>query len=131
MGKSSAKGATLQYKDTTWKTIVNLGDFDFKPFEQSFADVTSHDSPAGTEEQIAVIKKLPKLKVPITLDEAATSHQWLITNMGTTQSFKYTQAGSSTTYAFNANYELTFKNPVKGVKMVEIDFTFTDGSTPS
>jgi hypothetical protein len=131
MGKSAAKGAILQVKNTTWQTVKYIGDFDFPMPPPQIEDATTHDSPNNQEEMIPTILKAPKIVIPIKWDDGDTVHQFLITSNGTVQSYSYQGTGHSSAFKFNAITEVTFKNPVKGIKESTLTLTVSDGNTPS
>lgn len=131
MSKSAAKGALLKIKDTTYKSILGLGDFNFAPFEVDIIDVTSHDSANNFEEKIPGIKKPARISIPITWDDSDAVHQLLVTNNGTAQDFEYTGTGKPSAYKFTAIIGLVFENPVKGAKRATLDLTISTGTQPA
>jgi hypothetical protein len=134
MGKSQAKGATLKYKDTTWKTVNNSGDFDFPLPPADEIDVTTHDSPGNQEEIMPGILKSSKIAIPLTWDDNDTSHTFLLGKQGQVQGFQYFGAGYPTSgsgYAFNAIVNIVFSNKVKDAKRATLNLTICGGTAPT
>lgn len=132
MGKSAAKGAQLAVKNgASYNIIAGLGDLNFPEAEVQIEDVTTHDSPANTEEMLPTIFKSRKISAPLQWDDTDTDHQFLQTNNGTVQAFGYTGTGHTTQFKFNAIIGLTFESPVKGTKKATLTLTVSDGNTPA
>jgi hypothetical protein len=109
MATGTALGATLHYYNAGYVAIAGLGDFTFPFGECEELDTTTHGS--TKKEFEPGIVDLGTLSVPLTWDDAATSHVWLLANIHTQKQFKYTpKDGNAVIFLANIK-SLEIQNP--------------------
>lgn len=91
MAKFSAKGAALAYlSGSSYIPIAQLESFEFDDGDVAVVDVTTLDSTNNTREKVPTWSDPGPVTLNGPYDPGITSHAWVRSNKGTTQTFRIT-----------------------------------------